>query len=76
MSKTILNKNAVESLIEQKILEATISNKLDLNLNNIGDEGAETIAATLKSAYHPYFISLDFRSNKIGDEGASAIATA
>ncbi|NGX62383.1 MAG: hypothetical protein K940chlam9_01880, partial [Chlamydiae bacterium] len=60
----------------QEIIEWTdrLSEKinLDLKYNNIGDNGANAIAESLK--VNAYLTSLNLSNNNIGDNGANAIA--
>ena len=55
-------------------LENNSITRLDLSYNNIGDEGARTLADTLLK--NTSLTSLDLRYNKIGDIGAKAFADA
>ena len=56
------------------IASNTVLKSLDLSLNNIGEEGAKTIAKALESGTAP-LTSLNVSKNSIGAEGAKAIAT-
>jgi Ran GTPase-activating protein (RanGAP) involved in mRNA processing and transport len=62
-------------LIASDLRLMAVLTSLDLNSNNIGDEGAKAIAEALKRLM-AVLTSLDLNSNNIGDEGAKAIAEA
>lgn len=49
--------------------------KLNLNSNNIGDEGAKYIAEMLAGNNNKTLRWIELSSNNIGDDGANSIAT-
>ena len=47
---------------------------INIDYNNIGDEGCEVLAAALPQC--PSIASIDLGGNRIGDEGCKALAAA
>ena len=72
MFNTSVTKKTVQFVSD--LFKITTLTSIDLDSNNIGDDGAKDIAEALKT--NSTLTSIDLQSNNIGDDGAKDIAEA